>query len=50
VTDRLGGRPPVALRPATAHRPELRPEGVPGWGVRDVAATNGEGAGDGSRR
>jgi coenzyme F420-reducing hydrogenase gamma subunit len=32
ITDRLGGRPPVALRPAIAHRPELNPEGVPAWG------------------
>jgi coenzyme F420-reducing hydrogenase gamma subunit len=32
VTDRLGGRPIVALRPTTAHRPELNPEGVPAWG------------------
>lgn len=34
VTDRLGGRPQLPLRPATAHRPELRPDGVPTWGER----------------
>ncbi|HJP88853.1 MAG TPA: hypothetical protein VJ850_07470 [Candidatus Limnocylindrales bacterium] len=34
VTDRLGGRPPLPLVPATAHRPELRPEGVPAWAER----------------
>jgi sulfhydrogenase subunit delta len=33
VTDRLGGRPPLPLRPATARRPELRPDGVPVWGT-----------------
>jgi coenzyme F420-reducing hydrogenase gamma subunit len=47
VTDRLGGRPQVALRPATAHRPELRPEGVPAWGT--ASAPGGEEAGDARR-
>jgi coenzyme F420-reducing hydrogenase gamma subunit len=32
VTDRLGGRPPVPLRPATAHPPELVEEAPPAWG------------------
>ena len=32
VTDRLNGRPQLPMRPALAHRPELRPEGVPVWG------------------
>jgi coenzyme F420-reducing hydrogenase gamma subunit len=32
VTDRLGGRPPVALRPATAYPPELAEHAPPRWG------------------
>jgi sulfhydrogenase subunit delta len=31
VTDRLGGRPSVPLRPASAHPPELAQDGVPAW-------------------
>ena len=46
VTHRLGGRPQVELRPATAHRPELRPEGVPAWGI---AASDREEGTDGPR-
>lgn len=38
VTDRLGGRPPLPLRPATARRPELRPDGVAAWGRADAQA------------
>jgi sulfhydrogenase subunit delta len=33
VTDRLGGRPAVPLRPATAHRPELADHAAPRWGT-----------------
>jgi coenzyme F420-reducing hydrogenase gamma subunit len=33
VTDRLGGRPARALRPALARAPELAPEERPGWGT-----------------
>jgi sulfhydrogenase subunit delta len=45
ITDRLGGRPRLPLRPATAHRPELRPEGVPAWGTdlgNDLGAKEGD--------
>jgi coenzyme F420-reducing hydrogenase gamma subunit len=31
ITDRLGGRPILTLRPAIARRPELAPEGPPAW-------------------
>lgn len=31
VTDRLGGRPPLPLRPATARPPEMAAEGPPSW-------------------
>jgi coenzyme F420-reducing hydrogenase gamma subunit len=34
VTDRLGGRPQLPLRPATAHGPEHSAEVPPVWGVR----------------
>lgn len=39
VTDRLGGRPPLPLLPATARGPEMAPEGPPSW---DANATAGE--------
>jgi sulfhydrogenase subunit delta len=32
VTDRLGGRPPVPLKPATAYPPELAEHAPPRWG------------------
>jgi len=31
ITDRLGGRPQIPLRPATAHPPELVEEAPPAW-------------------
>jgi sulfhydrogenase subunit delta len=34
ITDRLGGRPAVPLRPATAHPPELVDEAPPSWGTK----------------
>ena len=34
VTDRLGGRPQLALRPATAHGPEHSEHAPPVWGTR----------------
>lgn len=33
ITDRLDGRPPLQLRPATAHPPELVDEAPPVWGA-----------------
>jgi len=32
ITDRLGGRPPLPMRPAMAHPPELVEEAPPTWG------------------
>jgi sulfhydrogenase subunit delta len=32
ITDRLGGRPPVPLKPATAYPPELAEHAPPRWG------------------
>ena len=34
VTDRLGGRPPISLRPANAYPPELAEHAPPRWGDR----------------
>jgi hypothetical protein len=31
ITDKLGGRPPLPLRPALAHPPELSAEAPPTW-------------------
>jgi coenzyme F420-reducing hydrogenase gamma subunit len=46
VTDRLGGRPRLTLRPATAHRPELAAEGPAQWGDNGRPADAGEEASD----
>jgi coenzyme F420-reducing hydrogenase gamma subunit len=35
ITERLGGRPPLPLRPTTAWRPELAGEGPPSWPARE---------------
>jgi sulfhydrogenase subunit delta len=36
VTDRLGGRPPISLRPATARAPEFASEAPPTWGPTEA--------------
>jgi coenzyme F420-reducing hydrogenase gamma subunit len=41
IIDRLGGRPPLPMLPATAHPPELADEAPPSWGK-----ARGEEAGD----
>ena len=48
VTDRLGGRRPLPLVPAMAHRPELGHEGPPSW-YRTTSADAAEEVDDGSR-
>jgi coenzyme F420-reducing hydrogenase gamma subunit len=40
VTDRLGGRPPIALRPTTAHGPEHAEHTPPRWGSGDREASD----------
>jgi coenzyme F420-reducing hydrogenase gamma subunit len=37
ITDRLGGRPPLPLLPATARPPEMAAEGPPSWNANGTA-------------
>lgn len=44
ITDRLGGRPPLPLHPATARPPEMADEGPPRWRRTSVDTAEGRDA------
>jgi coenzyme F420-reducing hydrogenase gamma subunit len=44
VTDRLGGRPVIPLRPSIARAPELAEAGPPRWGAREPEPPPADGA------